>query len=464
MGRPERGLDPEAGPLERFAWELRQLRATAGRLSYRELSKRAHFSVTALSEAAGGREVPSLAVTLAYVQACGGDGALWEARWHAVVDELAVADGVTDSESVNAPYLGLSSFEPHHAAWFFGRQELVTELRSRVEREPLVAVFGASGSGKSSLLRAGLLPGVRAGSVPGGESWTTILLTPGRHPVEELAARLAHLLGVAATSVCADLTADPKSIGVLWCQVLVAGPGARRVLLVVDQFEEIFTLCDDPEERAAFIDCVVASTAGRDDRGRDCSWHTGRFLRLVRAVLRTGGRPARPSGACGADGCVVREPGLRAGMKVEAALVVAVVADAHGEPGALPLVSHALYETWKRRSGNAMTLARYRMAGGVQGAIAQSAERVYAELDETERSLAKNVFLRLTALGQGTEDTRRRVTRAELLGGAADLIGGGRLRQSRAPSTSSPMDKVRAAVATRDSRRTTCNTSSRPAQ
>ncbi|WP_055710917.1 hypothetical protein [Streptomyces torulosus] len=423
MGRRERDLDPEAGPLQRFAQELRQLREKAGGPSYRELSKRAHYSVTALSEAAGGVTLPSLAVTLAYVAACGGDREAWEARWRAVVDEVVVPDEPSADESETSPYRGLSSFEPHHSEWFFGRQELMTELCSRVDREPLLAVFGASGSGKSSLLRAGLLPRVRTGAVPGGEGWTTILLTPGRHPIEELAARLAHLLGVPATSLCADLTADPKSIGVLWRQALVARPGTKRVLLVVDQFEEIFTLCGDPQERGAFIDSVVASTVGQDDRIRtvlgiraDFFAQCARYPELVGA-LRDRQVLVGPMEAADLR-CVVREPALRAGMKVEAALVEAVVADTHGEPGALPLVSHALYETWKRRSGNTMALARYRLAGGVQGAIAQSAERVYAELDEAERSLAKNVFLRLTALGQGTEDTRRRVTREELLGGA----------------------------------------------
>lgn len=415
MGRRERELDPAAGPVQRFALELRQLRESAGRPSYRDLSRQAHYSVTTLSEAAGGVVMPSLAVTLAYVAACGGDADAWEARWRAVTDEV-VADSVDATDPATSPYLGLAPFEPRHAEWFFGRRELVDELCTRLSRDSFVAVFGASGSGKSSLLRAGLVPAMRAD----GADWRTIVLTPGPRPVEELAARLAGPLGVTATAVRDDLRANA---GPLWRQLLAAGGDDSRVLVVVDQFEEIFTLCGDAEERQAFVTCLVASAQGQDHRVKvvlgvraDFFARCAQYPELV-AALRDRQVLVGPMAADDLRR-VVREPALLAGMKVETALVEAVVADAHGEPGALPLVSHALFETWKRRSGNTMALAAYRTVGGVHGAIAQTAEAVYADLDEHERALAKNVFLRLVALGQGTEDTRRRVTRAELLGGA----------------------------------------------
>lgn len=380
MGRRERSVDPEAGPVQRFAHELRQLRESAGRPNYRQLAGHTGYSMTTLSEAAGGEALPSLPVTLAYVDACAGDTAVWEARWHAVAEELANAGG-----GPVEPYLGLASFEPHHAEWFFGREELVRDLRARIERTPFLAVFGASGSGKSSLLRAGLVSSVRAG---GG--WTIVLLTPGRFPVETFEARLAEA---------------------------GEGPPAQRVLVVVDQFEEIFTLCADEQERVAFVDRITAAADGgtrivlgaRADFFARCA----QYPRLV-AALRD---HQVLIGQMDADSLrsVVRQPALRAGMKVEAALVEAIVAESLGEPGALPLVSHALFETWKRRSGTTMTLAGYRKAGGVHGAIAQTAERVYTSLDDDTRSFARDVFLRMTALGEGTEDTRRRVTRAELL-------------------------------------------------
>src|SRR5262245_47120424 len=125
MGRRERQLDPTGGPIQRFADELRSLRDSAGRPTYRELAKRAHYSVTALSEAAGGEVMPSLPVTLAYVRACGGDPTFWEERWHAVAAESGVPEE-TEQPS-NSPYLGLTTFEPYHAELFFGRQRIVED-------------------------------------------------------------------------------------------------------------------------------------------------------------------------------------------------------------------------------------------------------------------------------------------------------------------------------------------------
>jgi hypothetical protein len=120
MGRPQRRLDPQTGPLQHFAAQLRQLREQAGGLSYRQLAKRAHYSATALSEAAGGDKLPSLAVTLAYVEACGGDRDEWQARWQTVAAELASADQTTGETEQNAPYLGLVAFQPEDADRFFG--------------------------------------------------------------------------------------------------------------------------------------------------------------------------------------------------------------------------------------------------------------------------------------------------------------------------------------------------------
>ncbi len=420
MGRRERELDPAAGPVPRFAVELRKLREAAGRPSYRELAKRAHYAVTTLAEAAGGDTAPSLAVTLAYVSACGGDRELWTARWHALMAEISSADAVADTDGAGCPYLGLAPFEPRHAELFFGRTEEVAELRARIGSDTFLAVFGASGSGKSSLLRAGLLPALR------NDVTDTFLLTPGRHPVEELAVRVANLLGVAAAPLAADLLAHPEHVGLSWRQAFAAEDGTR-VVLMVDQFEEVFTLCGDERERRAFVRCLAESATGQNGRVRvvlgiraDFLARCAQYPELV-VLLRDRQVLVGPMDD-DALRSVVREPGALAGMKVETALVEAVVADARGEPGALPLVSHALYETWRLRGGSTMSLAAYRAAGGVHGAIAQTAERVYHSFDEHEQTVVRDVFLRLTALGQGTEDTRRRVTRTELARADADDV------------------------------------------
>ena len=226
MGRSERPVDPEAGPLQRLAWDLRQLRQKAGRPSYRELAKRAHYSASVLSEAAGGLAFPSLAVTLAYVEACGGDGEEWEKRWRLLAVELAppTVDDTTAADTEVPPYLGLSTFQPADAARFFGRRALIGELCDRLADNPFLAVFGASGSGKSSLLRAGLLPALAEDTT---RDCVTVLLTPGCQPLEELAVRLATLQGIAAASLLADLDADPANITLAARQALAKSHGGQ---------------------------------------------------------------------------------------------------------------------------------------------------------------------------------------------------------------------------------------------
>jgi WD40 repeat protein len=426
VGRPERPLDPAAGPLQRFAFELRQLRLRAGAPSYRQLSKRAHYSATALSEAAGGERLPSLAVALAYVDACGGDRLDWEARWRAVAAELTSSGEETPGRAPaetqpEAPYLGLESFQPEDAERFFGREKLVSKLVRRISAARFLAVFGASGSGKSSLLRAGLLPAVGAGALPGDQKWAAVLLSPGAHPLEELAVRFALTGGVTPGLLHADLVTNPASLDLIVRRAVATGP-ATQVLLVVDQFEEVFTLCQDETERAAFIRALLAAASGPRSGARvvvgiraDFYGRCADYPALVAAL-----QDAQVlMGAMSRDelGRAVTEPAAGAGLAVEPALVSTIVTEVEGRPGALPLLSHALLETWRRRRGRTLTLAGYEAAGGIRGAIAQTAERVYGQLSPEQQVTAKNVFLRLTALGEGTEDTRRRARRAELLVG-----------------------------------------------
>lgn len=194
MPRPERPLDLDSGPLTQFATDLRKLREAAGRPPYRALAKRAHYSSTTLSDAAGGNTFPSLAVTLAYVEACQGDRADWETRWHAVAAEIAAStprDEPARTDPQRAPYAGLSAFQPQDADRFFGRERLTDELLAKVHDRRFLAVFGPSGSGKSSLLRAGLVARARA------SGWPVILFTPGPHPVQECAIHLAAATGEA---------------------------------------------------------------------------------------------------------------------------------------------------------------------------------------------------------------------------------------------------------------------------
>ncbi|PRY31405.1 hypothetical protein [Pseudosporangium ferrugineum] len=422
MAGTERALSDDDGPLTRFAADLRKLRQKAGLPPYRELGRRAHYSAAALSDAAGGRRLPSLAVTLAYVAACDGDTQAWEQRWHSVAAELSTGNAPEEPAAHDgepAPYLGLAAFGTADAGRFFGRERLVDELGTRVAGHRFVVVVGASGSGKSSLLQAGLLHRVLAEGLPGTAGITPLVLTPGSHPLEECAARLAALTGATATSVHAALRDDPRALHRTALQILADRPAGAEVLVVVDQFEEVFTLCADAGERARFIEVLAAAARASNSRTRvvlglradfyaHCAHHPELLDALRDAQLLVG-----PMTTAELREAVTR-PALDAGCRVENALVAELIGDAAGQPGVLPLVSHALLETWRRRRGTTLTLAGYHAAGGLDRSIARAAEAVYTGLSEGEREWARRLFVRLVALGEGTEDTRRRLDRAEL--------------------------------------------------
>ncbi|XVS66821.1 XRE family transcriptional regulator [Actinosynnema sp. CA-299493] len=356
-------MDVGDSPLLKFAADLRSLRDRAGGHSYRQMGARAHYSATTLSDAAGGRRLPTLAVTLAYVRACEGDVAEWEDRWRQVAAEvLPGAD--PDPDEGHPPYAGLAAYGTEDAEWFFGRDHLLDDLERRIAHRRFIAVFGASGAGKSSLLRAGLVP------------------------------RVTGRVAVTAPSETADPDLDVD-------------------LLIVDQFEEVFTLWPDADQRASYVDALLTARCKvvvgvRADFYGHCAQHPALVEALADGQLLLG-----PMGAEELRQ-VIMQPAVKASCTVETALVSRLIADATGQAGVLPLMSHALLETWRRRRGTTLTLAGYEAAGGIQHAIAQTAERTYTSLERHQRALARQVFLRLTALGDGTEDTKRRLPRAEL--------------------------------------------------
>ncbi|MFV0132931.1 WD40 repeat domain-containing protein [Streptomyces sp. HMX87] len=393
-GRRERSLDPDAGPVERFAAELRALRESVGRPTYRTMAQKVPFSVTALSQAAASRQLPSLAVTLAYVDVCGGDRREWERRWRQAAAEIA--ERTADDGDTRPPYRGLARYEPDDVAWFFGRDDLVDRLTGLTRRHRFTAVFGPSGSGKSSLLRAGLIPRLRAPGDGEAPPAAVRVLTPGADPLGTHAERLVPV---------PDTEADT------W--------------LIVDQFEELYTLCPDPARRTAFVDRLLAATApgGRlrvviavraDFLGR-CAEHPGLTAALQDATLLAG-----PMSRTELREAVVK-PAAAAGLTVERALAAQLVDEVADAPGALPLMSHALLETWRHRTGRTLTRAAYEAAGGLRGAVVRTAEQAYGELTASRADLARRILLRLVAPGDGTPDTRRPAERAELdVGDPAD--------------------------------------------
>ncbi|HEY0499674.1 MAG TPA: helix-turn-helix domain-containing protein [Kutzneria sp.] len=375
MPRAEQPLEPDGSALTEFAAELRKLRERAGRPTYRELAARAHFSSTTLSDAAGGKRLPSLAVTLAYVRGCGGDVAEWEQRWHAVRAASEIRPVTPDVDGTAAPYVGLAGYEVGDADRYVGREQLVADLAERVERQRFTAVFGPSGSGKSSALRAGLIPAL---------SGRTALITPGARP-------MAALDGVDADVV------------------------------VVDQFEELFTLCGDEAERERFIAALLDAPhrvviGVRADFYPHCAQHPGLVAAMQDAQVTVG-----PMTTDELRRAIVT-PAARANCSVEGALLATLMSEASGRPGILPLLSHALLETWVRRAGAKLTLAGYQSAGGIAHALARTADTVFDGFSEARQRTARDLFVRLCVLGEGTEDTRRRVPRSELDPGVDDVI------------------------------------------
>ena len=337
-------------------------------------------------------------------------GTLGAQRERARAQRLESPQDATVDENlgvVTCPYMGLRAFEAHDAALYFGRERQVKAVLAQVNTARFVAVVGASGSGKSSFVRAGLL----AAAAKGDASRRVALLTPGEHPLEKLAAAISGTGGAAACERADDLCAD-------WLRRATQRPDGDLVI-VVDQFEELFTLCRDEAERRCFVDALIA--AWRDPAAHvtviialraDFYGQVADYPQLARAVVRhqvlTG--PLSPVDLRRA----IELPAGGAGLVLQPGLVQTMLEDVADEPGALPLLSHALLETWKRRRRLMLTVGGYREAGGVRGAIAQTAERTLQSMPDSDHAIARSIFLTLTYIGEGAEPTRRRVDRAQL--------------------------------------------------
>lgn len=271
------------------------------------------------------------------------------------------------------PWQGLQSYDVTESDRFFGREVEIEAGLAILDGHGLLALVGPSGSGKSSLMRAGIGARLRQ------RGTRLVTITPGRHPLQALSALTASGTGDA---------------------------------LLVDQAEELFTLCEDPDESRAFLHALAAETARRPvavalraDRLADLSAYTA-FSRLVeRGLYLVGGLDE--------DGLrlAVVGPARQAGLILEPGLVDILVTEVRDDPGALPLLSHALLETWKRRESNTLTVDGYRASGGIRGAVAQSAERLYAQVEPALREALRDLVLRLLSPGTEGEPVRTRVPR-----------------------------------------------------
>jgi WD40 repeat protein/DNA-binding SARP family transcriptional activator len=322
--------------------------------------------------------------------------------------------------AVRNPYKGLRPFTEADAGDFFGQHALteclLERLAARVEGARFLALVGPSGSGKSSVIRAGLVPAIRSGRGGIHADPFVIAMVPGHHPGDELETALLRVSTGTAPRLRERL--DSGSRGLIEA-VDLALPPAAELLLVVDQFEEVFTLVRDEGERARFLEQLRVASMDAESRIRIIVTLRADFFDRPLAYPRLGELIAARNEAVPAltadevEQAIVR-PAQRVGVQVDPGLTARIIADVADQPGALPLVEFALTELFERRTGDRMTLEAYRQIGGVAGAISARAERLHEMASPAGRRIIKQVFLRLVTLGEGRPDTRRRVTRSEL--------------------------------------------------
>jgi basic membrane lipoprotein Med (substrate-binding protein (PBP1-ABC) superfamily)/DNA-binding SARP family transcriptional activator len=325
------------------------------------------------------------------------------------------------------PFRGLRPFSEDDAGDFFGRDRLIAEVVRRIdEGDRLIAMVGPSGSGKSSAVRAGLIPSIRKGAVAGSDQWLIAQMLPGSDPFIELEAALLRSTIDAPDGLREALQSEDGS-GLLRAALRLLPAEGSRLLLVVDQFEELFTLVEDGAERIRFLDQLVGAV---DDT-------YGRVVVIVTLRADFYGRPLEHSdfGTRMGTGVVnvvpltsdeledaALEPARRSGVTLEPALLAELISDVLGQPGALPMFQYTLTELFDRRVGDVLTVDTYRTIGGVQGSLTKSAEELYEQLDSPEREVVKQLFLRLVTIAEHDEWSRRRVHAAELIALDVDVV------------------------------------------
>ena len=322
-------------------------------------------------------------------------------------------DGAHEQTDDTCPYQGLEVFDEEHAEFFFGRQRDVQRLVEKLKGTRFLAVLGASGSGKSSLVRAGLIPALRAGALPQSEAWTICVFKSGSRPLASLTAKLLDLSsGKDSMQTTLDQMGKDERTLHLAVAFALADKPAGRIVWVIDQFEEVFTLCSDRKECASFLGNLIYASSIPDGQSTVLLTMRADFLPKCAAWPDLAMRVAAQQFLVSPMDThmlrqTIQEPARRVTLGFDPGLVDVILGDVASEPGALPLLEHALLELWKRRRDHTLTLDGYRESGGVKGAIAKTAEEIFRNFSPDEQAIVRRIMLRLTKLGEGTEDTRR---------------------------------------------------------
>lgn len=319
------------------------------------------------------------------------------------------------------PYKGLAAYQEADAADFFGREALAEKLAQRLATTRFLAVVGPSGSGKSSVVMAGLLPLLRSGTLPGSEHWFIAKMVPGSAPLQELGQALWPIAVDPPPNLLDPLSRDTGGLLRTVRRILPSTAGAQ-LLLIIDQFEELFTQVEDEQERQFFVESLLAALDAPDsplrvlvtlradfyDRPLQIEALAGLFQNNTELVL-----PLQRVELARA----ISKPVHHAGVQFEEGVVPTIVADAAGQPGALPLLQYALTELFARQDSGVITNLDYASIGGVAGALSKRADALYNSLPAHDQEMARQLFLRLVTPGEGGEYTRRRVR----LTGLSDL-------------------------------------------
>lgn len=334
----------------------------------------------------------------------------------ATVAEPAILSNVPN------PYKGLRTFQESDVANFFGRDMLIKQLIKRFEETHLysrfLAVVGASGSGKSSVIKAGLIPTLRNGGLSHSDKWFYVEIVPSAHPFEELAAALTRISTKQRGQLGQYLRNNPQALAEVVRDILPPDPQSE-LFLFIDQFEEAFTLVHSDAEATAFLEMIYHAVTKPENRIRIVITLRADFYDrpLSRPVIsdliskRT--EVVVPLNYEELEQ-VITLPARRVGVQIEPQLVQAIIAEVADQPASLPLLQYLMSELFANRETNLLTYQSYQSMGGVRGALAKRADEIYQQAPPEQQPIIQQLFLRLIMLGEGTEDTRRRVSLSEI--------------------------------------------------